>query len=194
MLGGRKESESYEAWKKIKWKESRCTNSDVPLERGRSPFPSWFCQVWIFPGPDKLTPMHISHPTQSPPQGGHELFEKNSCKWTSAGAQRIKIGVISPKPDFHIWDSYPMFAPFRVNRGTVLLWSEPAELPTLGRHTLKKYFSFLPAKKAQKHLPWDLDHEEVQKPVSLEPVCQQISYTSWLENSFGCGSLNFSVL
>lgn len=71
----------------------------------------------------------------------------------SAGTQRGRIGVISPKWDFHIWDSYPVFAPFRINRGKTVLWSEPAELPTLGWDALKRYLSFLPAKEAQKHLP-----------------------------------------
>lgn len=102
MLGGRKDSESYEAWKRIKWKDSRCTNSDVPLERGRRAFSPCFCQVWIFPGPDLLMLTLISHPTQNPVQGGHELFGKNTCKQRSAGAQRGRIGVISLKPDFHL--------------------------------------------------------------------------------------------
>lgn len=35
-----KESEIYEGWKQIKWKESRCTNSDLPLGRDSSAFPS----------------------------------------------------------------------------------------------------------------------------------------------------------
>lgn len=166
----------------------------VPLERGRN-----VIFILVLPGMTLSRTWLInaytyqpSHPNPGP--RGQELFGKSSCKWNSAVAQRSRIGIISLKPDFHIWDNYPVFAPFRVNRGKIVLWSETVELPTLGWDTLKRYFFFLPVKEAQKHLPWNLDHEKVQKSVSLEPVCQQISYSSWLGNSSGCRSQNFSVL
>lgn len=166
----------------------------MPLERGRN-----VIFILVLPGMTLSRTWLInaytyqpSHPNPGP--RGQELFGKSSCKWNSAVAQRSKIGIISLKPDFHIWDNYPVFAPFRVNRGKIVLWSETVELPTLGWDTLKRYFFFLPVKEAQKHLPWNLDHEKVQKSVSLEPVCQQISYSSWLGNSSECRSQNFSVL